>query len=261
MMRPEFSSFFRPLQIALIASFIFWIHGQETCDHGSSAATLDGVSVDSIWVDGGEGSWQSVTNGKLTVRLAGEGPLSFTVVLSCAAGKMHNKSIEASGMTLWLILDGQKIKVCKDCHCTAETHDFTHGPHMFKAQARDYHGFVAEKIMLVDVRFDIVGSRYACMYVLYVLYVCVHVCVYVCMDLCMYVSMCVCEYVCTCVCVYGCMHTYMHVYCMYVIMHICTYMVSIDTPKHLHTQTHAHTHIHTKYICAICKHTYTHKCM
>ena len=43
--------------------------------------------------------------------------------------------------------------------------------------------------------------------------VCLCVCVYVCLCVCVYVCLCVCVYVCLCVCVYVCMCAYVYV-CM-----------------------------------------------
>ena len=81
---------------------------------------------------------------------------------------------------------------------------------------------------------------------MYVMYVCMCVCVYVCMCVCMYVCMYVCVYVCMYVCLYVCMYV-----CMYgspsIIQHVgsrnlmkmCYYasaaQVAKQVPKHINT--------------------------
>ena len=81
----------------------------------------------------------------------------------------------------------------------------------------------------MDVR--VYACMCACMYVMYVMYACMHVCMYACMHVCMYACMHVCMYACMQVCMHACMHACMYV-CMYVSM--CVYMyIFFGTPLHL----------------------------
>ena len=94
---------------------------------------------------------------------------------------------------------------------------------------------VSTNIWWFIVMYPIFSCPLICKYIyihMYVIYLCVSVCLYVCMPVCQtvslyfcmsacpYVCMCVCPYVCMCVCLYVCRSACIHA-CMHAWMHGC----------------------------------------